>query len=112
MPWNPEYYQTGLAARAQRDAAKFNLKLKLKKKAGPQKKHTSKQQASIDKQASIGYSRIMKLSNFLDKYHSRHDKIRILEKMRDAATSNKRQAISLKKARSIIFNHVDVNKRS
>jgi len=54
----------------------------------------------------------MKLSNFLDKYHSRHDKIRILEKMRDAATSNKRQAISLKKARSIIFNHVDVNKRS
>jgi hypothetical protein len=32
MPWNPEYYQnTGLAARAQRDAAKFNLKLKLKK---------------------------------------------------------------------------------
>jgi hypothetical protein len=31
MPWNPEFYQTGLAARAQRDAAKFNLKLKLKK---------------------------------------------------------------------------------
>ena len=49
----------------------------------------------------------MKLSNFLDKYHSRQDKIRILEKMRDAATSTKRQAISLKKARSIIFNHKD-----
>ena len=31
MPWNPDYYKTGLAARAQRDAAQFNLKLKLKK---------------------------------------------------------------------------------
>jgi hypothetical protein len=49
----------------------------------------------------------MKLNDFLDKYHSRHDKIRILEKMLKTATSNKRQAISLKKARSIIFNHKD-----
>ena len=111
MPWNPDYYKTGLATRAQRDAAQYNLKLK-KKKAEPQKKHTSKQQASIDKQASIGYSRIMKLSNFLDKYHSRHDKIRILEKMLKTAESNKRQSISLKKAKNIIFNHVDVNQRS
>ena len=54
----------------------------------------------------------MKLSNFLDKYHSRQDKIHILEKMLKAASSNKRQAISLKKAKNIIFNHVDVNKRS
>jgi hypothetical protein len=51
----------------------------------------------------------MKLSNFLDKYHSRHDKMRILQKMLSAAESNKRQAISLKKARSIIFNHKDLN---
>ena len=34
---------------------RHNLKLKKKKKTGPRKKHTSKQQASIDKQASIGY---------------------------------------------------------
>jgi len=49
----------------------------------------------------------MKLSNFLDKYHSRHDKIRILEKMLKAAESNKKQTITLKKAQSIIFNHKD-----
>ena len=84
----------------------------IEKKAGPEKKHTSKQQASIDKQASIGYSRIMKLSNFLYKYHSRDDKIRILEKMLKAASSSKRQAISLKKARNIIFKHKDVKKIS
>jgi len=54
----------------------------------------------------------MKLSNFLDKYHSRHDKIRILEKMLKIATKNKKQVISLKGARSVIFNHKDVNKRS
>jgi len=54
----------------------------------------------------------MKLSNFLDKYHSRHDKIRILEKMLKVASSSKRQAISLKKARNIIFNHKDVKKIS
>ena len=47
----------------------------------------------------------MKLSNFLDKYHSRADKMRILQKMLKAAETNKRKAISLKKARSIIFNH-------
>jgi hypothetical protein len=49
----------------------------------------------------------MKLSNFLDKHHSRHDKIRILEKMLKVAEGSKRQAISLKKARNIIFNHKD-----
>ena len=54
----------------------------------------------------------MKLSDFLNKYHSRHDKIRILEKMLKAATSNKRQSISLKKAKNIIFNHKDVKKIS
>ena len=32
MPWNPDYYKTGLTARAQRDAAQFNLKLKFKNK--------------------------------------------------------------------------------
>ena len=47
----------------------------------------------------------MELSNFLDKYHSRADKMRILKKMLKAADSNKRKAISLKKARSLIFNH-------
>ena len=47
----------------------------------------------------------MELSKFLDKHHSRHDKIRILEKMLKAATSSKRHAISLKKAKNIIFNH-------
>ena len=47
----------------------------------------------------------MELSKFLDKYHSRHDKIRILEKMLKTATSSKRKAIGLKKAKSIIFNH-------
>ena len=51
----------------------------------------------------------MELSKFLDKHHSRHDKLRILEKMLKAATSSKRQAISLKKARNIIFNHKDLN---
>ena len=47
----------------------------------------------------------MELSNFLDKYHSRADKMRILQKMLKAAETNKRKAISLKNARSIIFNH-------
>ena len=47
----------------------------------------------------------MKLSDFLDKHHSRADKMRILKKMLKAADSNKRKAISLKKTRSIIFNH-------
>jgi len=47
----------------------------------------------------------MKLSDFLDKHHNRQDKMRILKKMLKAATSNKRKAISLKKAQSIIFNH-------
>jgi hypothetical protein len=47
MPWNPEFYQTGLAARAQRDAAKFNLKLKLKK-------IKKKVRAQASKRSSIG----------------------------------------------------------
>ena len=54
----------------------------------------------------------MELGKFLDKYHSRHDKIRILQKMSKAASSNKRQAISLKKAKSIIFNHKDKDETS
>ena len=44
MPWNPDYYQTGLAARAQRDAAQYNLKLKKKRRPGP-KAASSKPQA-------------------------------------------------------------------
>ena len=47
----------------------------------------------------------MNLNDFLDKHHSRHDKIRILQKMLKAAEGTKRQAISLKKAKNIIFNH-------
>ena len=47
----------------------------------------------------------MKLNDFLNKYHSRQDKMRILKKMLKAADTNKKKAISLKKARSIIFNH-------
>ena len=70
---------------------------------------SSKRQASskkgLDRAWALGYSGIMELSNFLDKYHSRADKMRILKKMLKAADSNKRKAISLKKARSIIFNH-------
>jgi len=53
----------------------------------------------------------MKLSKFLDKHHSRHDKIRILEKMLKAAEGTKRQAISLKKAKNIIFNHKDKDEK-
>ena len=53
----------------------------------------------------------MELSKFLDKHHSRHDKIRILEKMLKAAKSTKRQAISLKRAKNIIFNHKDKNEK-
>jgi len=37
----------------------------------------------------------MELSKFLDKHHSRHEKIRILEKMLKAATSSKHQATSV-----------------
>ena len=47
----------------------------------------------------------MELSNFLDKYHSRADKMRILQKMLKAAEANKKKVVSVKKARSIIFNH-------
>ena len=54
----------------------------------------------------------MELSKFLDKHHSRTDKLKILEKMLKAAKSTKRQAISLKRAKNIIFNHKDVKERS
>ena len=47
MPWNPDYYKTGLAARAQRDAAQYNLKLKKKRRPGP-KAASSKRQAKKD----------------------------------------------------------------
>ena len=50
MPWNPDYYKTGLTARAQRDAAQYNLKLKLKKAGGRKRQAASgKQQASSNK---------------------------------------------------------------
>ena len=49
----------------------------------------------------------MNLSDFLDKHHNRQDKMRILQKMLKVATANKRRSISLKKAKSIIFNHKD-----
>ena len=48
MPWNPDYYKTGLATRAQSDAAQYNLKLKLKKKGG------RKNQASSNKLQAPG----------------------------------------------------------
>ena len=65
------------------------------------------QAASLDKAWALGYSGIMELSNFLDKYHSRADKMRILKKMLKAAEANKTKTVSVKKARSIIFNHRD-----
>ena len=53
MPWNPDHYNnitwnTGLAARAQRDAAQYNLKLKKKRRPGP-KAASSKRQAASPK---------------------------------------------------------------
>ena len=59
----------------------------------------------LDKAVALGYSGSMELSNFLDKYHSRADKMRILKKMLKAAEANKTKTVSVKKARSIIFNH-------
>ena len=47
----------------------------------------------------------MKLSDFLDKHHSRADKMRNLKKMIKTAEANKSKTVSVKKARSIIFNH-------
>ena len=47
----------------------------------------------------------MKLNDFLDKHHNRQDKIRILKKMLKVAENNKGKTVSVKKARSIIFNH-------
>ena len=64
-----------------------------------------KPQAGLDKALDLGYSRIMELSDFLDKHHSRADKMRILKKMLKAAEANKTKTVSVKKARSIIFNH-------
>ena len=49
MPWNPDYYKTGLATRAQRDAAQYNLKLKFKNK--------KKNKAASDKQQAASYKR-------------------------------------------------------
>ena len=66
---------------------------------------SGKLQAGLDKALDLGYSGIMELSNFLDKYHSRADKMRILKKMLKAAEANKTKTVSVKKARSIIFNH-------
>jgi len=48
MPWNPDYYKTGLATRAQRDAAQYNLKLKKKRRPRP-KAASSKPQAASPK---------------------------------------------------------------
>ena len=59
----------------------------------------------IDNLQAIGYNRIMELSDFLDKHHSRADKMRILKKMLKVAEANKTKTVSVKKARSIIFNH-------
>ena len=47
----------------------------------------------------------MKLNDFLDKHHNRQDKMRILKKMLKVAENNKSKTVSVKKARSIIFNH-------
>ena len=47
----------------------------------------------------------MKVSDFFDEHHSRADKMRILKKMLKAAEANKSKTVSVKKARSIIFNH-------
>jgi len=45
-----KHWDTGLAARAQRDAAQYNLKLKLKKKIQPEVEATSrKRQAASNK---------------------------------------------------------------
>ena len=59
----------------------------------------------LDKGLDLGYSGIMELSDFLDKHHSRADKMRILKKMLKVAEANKTKTVSIKKARSIIFNH-------
>ena len=47
----------------------------------------------------------MKLSDFLDKHQESWDKMRILKKMLKTAEANKSKTVSVKKARSIIFNH-------
>ena len=49
-----KHWNTGLAARAQRDAAQYNLKLKLKKKIQPEVEATSrKHQAASRKQQAL-----------------------------------------------------------
>ena len=76
--------------------------------ARKKKAASHKLQATSSLTLRLGYSRInyiMKLNDFLDKHHNRQDKMRILQKMLKAATGSKRQAISLKKAKNIIFNH-------
>jgi len=52
MPWNPDYYKTGLATRAKRDAAPFNLKLMLKNKK-KKKAPSAKLQAPSPRTATI-----------------------------------------------------------
>ena len=77
---------------------------KVKKlQASSSKRHASSNK--LDRAWALGYNGSMKLSDFLDKHHSRADKMRILKKMLKAAEANKSKTVSVKKARSIIFNH-------
>ena len=64
MPWNPDYYKTGLTARAQRDAAQYNLKFKFKNK---------KNKATSDKQQAQRMKKIRSKHNNLLNYFI-HDK--------------------------------------
>ena len=63
------------------------------------------QAASLTRRILNDRVKTMKLSDFLDKHHSRADKMRILKKMLKTAEANKSKTVSVKKARSIIFNH-------
>jgi len=53
MPWNPDYYKTGLAARAQRDAAQYNLKLKKKRRPRPKAASSKPQAPSATKKTQL-----------------------------------------------------------
>ena len=55
MPWNPDYYKTGLATRAQRDAAQYNLKLKLKKAGGRKPQASSSKPQAPSKKVLDSY---------------------------------------------------------
>ena len=61
MPWNPDYYKTGLATRAQRDAAQYNLKLKKKRRPGPKAASSKPQAPSLKKDTIKWYKIIRKL---------------------------------------------------